>query len=402
MAQSDITTPSPHRLPTSHPTAKTQVVEWLGSHGLSQLEGFLDKAGYEDVIDLKNLADDDEEFSRIVTAPGHRAKIKRLLGVRKLPPGELILPFVNSARFSPCRNREQQQQQKNPQNQQFFQPVSTSSKTNAIETPRDRANSRLTHGVRTPCLTETGSVSRVGSPARSVPYQKIDLSDVIFNESEDEVLIDASSEKGDEGDDDLNLNGDGPPPPPSSLRRPAQVQVFGVDKMVQVSPMSIVTQPPSIVSSPSPSQRYHSARPDLRGRSRHSSLSPNRKILLPDRATKSPGRAPSVKRSGNDLTRSEVGELCDAGVPIKITDKEAVFLLSEDHVTLSLPPFPFSYATSSLASLLILSSRLTCTMYFTGSDPVTFNCFTKRHLDLVAKVFTLLTKGIPPTYLRNL
>ena len=59
-----------------------EVSEWLASHQLHALTPALCSGGYEDIDDLQDLACDSNNaalFARLVPAPGHRAKLRRLL-----------------------------------------------------------------------------------------------------------------------------------------------------------------------------------------------------------------------------------------------------------------------------------------------------------------------------------
>ena len=58
----------------------TEVSEWLADNNLIGIAEAVQLAGYEDMIDFRSMVvRNGEEFNEIVFAPGHRAKIKRLL-----------------------------------------------------------------------------------------------------------------------------------------------------------------------------------------------------------------------------------------------------------------------------------------------------------------------------------
>eukprot|EP00756_Hemistasia_phaeocysticola_P001492 Hpha_TRINITY_DN11053_c0_g1::TRINITY_DN11053_c0_g1_i1::g.92923::m.92923 len=67
--------------PSPVPSVRTQVSDFLCEHGLEELIAPMQQDGYDDIVDLRDLAvAQHAEFSKLVPRPGHRAKLARLLG----------------------------------------------------------------------------------------------------------------------------------------------------------------------------------------------------------------------------------------------------------------------------------------------------------------------------------
>eukprot|EP01062_Namystynia_karyoxenos_P036363 TRINITY_DN2647_c0_g5_i1.p1 TRINITY_DN2647_c0_g5~~TRINITY_DN2647_c0_g5_i1.p1 ORF type:complete len:1941 (+),score=668.41 TRINITY_DN2647_c0_g5_i1:104-5824(+) len=61
----------------------TQVGDFLLQHGLGELVETMNSEGYDDIVDLRDLAaSDPSALERLVPRPGHRAKLGRLLNIR--------------------------------------------------------------------------------------------------------------------------------------------------------------------------------------------------------------------------------------------------------------------------------------------------------------------------------
>jgi len=68
--------------PSPVPSVRSQVSDFLAQHGLEELVGPMHQDGYDDIVDLRDLAaTQSSDFNRLVPRPGHRAKLARLLSV---------------------------------------------------------------------------------------------------------------------------------------------------------------------------------------------------------------------------------------------------------------------------------------------------------------------------------
>ena len=72
-------TPTPPRTPQVCSRTETEVSRWLEFNNMSELVDVMNSQGYEDLADLRHVAREEETLLSLVTLPGYRLKLKRLL-----------------------------------------------------------------------------------------------------------------------------------------------------------------------------------------------------------------------------------------------------------------------------------------------------------------------------------